>query len=245
MNIFSKNILIALAFASTVPTFQAQTTPHDSPETLAWIQRQANRVDTVLYSAVLSQEPVNLVLKLWWAWQEFDAVAQTGVYCQAARIAAEKGRLECNLLGYERDQDMNALLARATEARRQAHKMRIAAEACTFDIASAPEPSPSFTPRDILKTDLEIIQLDLGDARASRDIHIAAQKLEHALRILRDLELLARSIDQCAGVLDAAQNVRMHSQNALASEDWGQITGHIDRAVEQLNQIGQQIPFCH
>ncbi len=246
MKAISIFVFAALLAAGSPSILPAQTVQYDAPETLDWTRRQANRIDTVLYSAVLSQEPVNLLLQLWWAWQEFDAVAQAGLYCQAARIAAEKGRLECDLLGYQRDQDVNAMIARATEARRQAHRMRLAAEACAPPATpqAAAAESPAFTPRDVLLTDAQIIELDLSDARAAHDMHIVAQKLEHALRVLRDLELLARSLDYCSEVVAAVPACREHFQEARSSDSWEQADPHLSRALEQLAALRQQIAGC-
>lgn len=230
-------IALVLALLGATDLLYAQQPQKDSPNTLDWVQRRANRVDTLLYGAVISQEPVYLLLKIWDAWHEFDAVAQAGVYCQAARTAAEKGRQECDLLGYERDQDVNAMIARATEARRQAHRMRLAAQSCAADTATAPDSSPTFTLSDVLLSDAQIIELDLTDAKASHDMHIISQKIGHTLRILRDIERLIWSMDDCDTVLLATQAIKGNCQTALASSTWEEAAPFLDKALEEVYRI--------
>ncbi len=225
--------------------YAQQQVQKDALETLDWVQRRANRIDTMLYGAVISQEPVNLLLKLWGAWQEFDAVAQAGVYCQAARTAAEKGRQECDLLGYERDQDVNAMIARATEARRQAFRMRLAAQACTADSAAAiADDATALTLSDVLEADARIVELDLTDARASKDMHIVAQKLEHAQRILRDVELLTWSLDNCDAVLLAARSARQHCRDAAGKNTWDEASPHLEQALTQNTAMKKAAGAC-
>lgn len=242
-------LFIALTLTAIVSTdilYAQQQVQKDAPETLDWVQRRANRIDTMLYGAVISQEPVNLLLKLWGAWQEFDAVSQAGVYCQAARTAAEKGRLECDLLGYERDQDVNAMIARATEARRQAYRMRMAAQACAADSAAAiaDADATAFTLSDVLEADARIVELDLTDARASKDMHIVVQKLEHAQRILRDVERLIWSMDNCDTVLLAARAARQYCRDAAAKNNWDEAAAHLEQALVQIMVIQQESGRC-
>ena len=54
-------------------TTGAQNT--DSRATLEWVVRQAGNIDTVLNAVVRSQEPVDLLMKLWQTWERFDAIA--------------------------------------------------------------------------------------------------------------------------------------------------------------------------
>lgn len=239
--LFYSYIVLFLAGPSILA---AQEVQQDTRETLDWVQRQANRIDTVLHDAVRSQEPVNLLLKLWWAWQEFDAIAQAGIYCNAARIAAEKGRLECDLLGYERDQDLNAMLIRATEARRHAHQMRMAATACAEAPVGATAAATSFTPRDILRLDADIVKLDLTDAQATRDMHIVAQKLEHAVRLLHDMEVLAQSMDGCTAAYQSAKTVKNYCQEALLADTWAQALPFLEKAVSQTDVLKDQTGIC-
>jgi hypothetical protein len=237
--------LTLLVMAGADMLYAQQQAQKDAPETLDWVQRRANRIDTMLYGAVISQEPVNLLLKLWGAWQEFDAVLQAGVYCQAARAAAEKGRLECDLLGYERDQDVNAMIARATEARRQAFRMRMAAQACATDsAASIAEDATTFRLSDVLESDARIVELDLADARASKDMHIVVQKLEHAQRILRDIELLTWSLDNCDAVLLAARAAGRHCKDAAAKNTWDEAAPHLEQALAQNTAIKNAAGAC-
>ena len=209
----------------------------DSRETLEWVVRQSGRIDTMLSSVVRSQEPVDLLMKLWRTWEHFDAIAVMGLYCDDVRRAAELGRLESDPLSFRETTDLNALMLRATKARDQARRMRLGAEACLLVSGQAPTVNNSFLPRDILKADAEIIIMDLNDALAARDLYIVTQKVEHAMRILRDAALLSQTLERCDGVTAAIQEVSEISVLVLFSGDWEESEGHLHRALDAAERI--------
>lgn len=214
--------------------FGAVAQMQDHNQTLTWVKRQADRIDSTLHDAIRSAEPFNLMFKLLRTHRDFDAVAQAGLYCHEARIAAEQGRFESDMLGYKREMDQNSLLLRAAEARRQALRMRIAAVSCEKQTPPSQPTDKAFTPSDVLQSDAEIIELDLSDAISTRDFHILAQKIEHALRVLRDIEILAASLNGCAAVESAAQSAIVACMAALTSDGWDAAAIHVQQALNQI-----------
>lgn len=239
-----KTTILLLWAAPLASLAQTARTDTDTPETLHWVERQAVRIETFLHDAVRSQEPMNLVLKLFWAWREFDAVAQAGVYCHAARAAAEKGRTECDLLGYDRKHDPSSMILRATEARQYAHRMRQAAENCLTEAQQATPGETSFAPRDVLYRDAVIVELDLTDAKSSLDFHILAQKLEHAMRVLRDAEYLAGTLDNCTDALIASRAALVSSRAALVENNWDVAVQHVRSALIQVQALKDAATGC-
>lgn len=241
----SRQIVFLLLWAAPLAGFaQTPRTDVDTRETLEWVQRQAERIEKTLLDAVISQDPMNMVFKLFWAWREFDAVAQAGVYCHAARAAAEKGRTECDLLSYDRKQDMSSMVLRATEARGAAYRMRQSAENCLTENEQSVPVEVGFAPRDVLYRDAVMVELDLTDAKASRDFHILAQKLEHAMRVLRDAEYLAGTLDNCTDALIAARAALSACREALVSNQWDTVTQHIRAALEQTQLLKSGAANC-
>jgi len=240
--------LLALVLWAGMATAQPAPRVTDNRETMLWVQRQADRIETVLHDAVRSQEPLNLLLKMHWAWREFDAVAQAGVYCHAAREAAEHGRAECDLLNNERKQDANSMLIRAVEAREFALRMRRATADCFAEseqnAATGVNTVATFAPRDVLYRDAEIVELDLSDAKSTKDFHIIAQKIEHSMRVLRDAEQLAASMGTCEEALEAARAAMASCREALLSKDFDTAAPHIGAAMEHTLRLRNTSVDC-
>lgn len=235
-------LLLYILLAFSANSFAQPAT--DTRETLLWVQRQADRIETTLHDAVRSQEPVNLVLKMVWAWKEFDGIAQAGVYCHAVRVTAEKGRTECDLLNYDRKQDPSSMVLRATEARQFAHRMRMAAEVCIVEANRTALPERGFAPRDVLIRDAEIVEFDLTDAKSTQDYHILAQKTEHAIRVLRDAEYLAETLENCTEALTAARLAAVFCREALVSNNWDTSAQHVRSALEQVLLLKKAAENC-
>jgi hypothetical protein len=211
----------------------------DARETLEWVKRRANRLDTLLGGAALSQEINHLNLQLWNAWQEFDAVAQMGLYCNFAREAAERGRKEADVLGYQRETDLNSLTLRALESRRQAQAMRQAADHCLRQPAAVAEGPDWFGPRRVLRKDAEIASLDLLDALSVTDQFIQVQKIEHAVYLLRSAEYLASTLFSCREVQDNANRAIAACSMALLAAQAEDAKPHLEEALRMIEKINR------
>ncbi|MCC7467303.1 MAG: hypothetical protein IT261_13575 [Saprospiraceae bacterium] len=239
--IFSMQVyLLAGAFflAGTISGQGTLNDPLDSPQTLEWVIQQANRVDNDLANAMRSSEPIEILIKLADCYILFDAVALAGVYCTNVRAAAETGRRQCDVINYRLEKDLNTKLKRAVEARRAALLMR---EAATFCLQESKQnqarAQDSFAPVDLILYDAQIVQLDLADGLASKDLHILAQKTEHAIRLLHDIAHLASSLNTCNIPETLAEKAIVHGEAALAAPNWTEVHQQINKALETVEQI--------
>lgn len=214
----------------------------DSPETLHWVQRQSERIDSLLADAMRGSEPIEILIRVADCYQIFDAVSMAGVYCTDVRAAAEAGRWQCDVINYRLEKDLNAKLQRAVEARRYAVKMREGAKACLTQIS--PSASSSFRPMDLLRQDAHMAELDLLDGMATNDLHILSQKLEHCIRALHDVEHLARTLENCDYPLTLAQNAVTDCQSALSAPNWTEVLIHVKNALGNVQKI-QQVTNCN
>ncbi len=211
----------------------------DSRETLEWVKRRADKLEVLLNGAALSYEPNHLNLQLWNAWQEFDAIAQMGLQCAPVQLAAEKGRTESDVLGYRREHDLNALIMRAVEARRQALLMRNSADYCLQQPGADAQGADLFAPRRVLRKDAEIAALDLSDALATDDRDIRNQKVEHALYLLRNAEYLAATLEDCRDVRGFANRAIAACSLALLADTTAEFEQRLQEAIEWNDKINQ------
>ncbi len=233
MNVRTFLIIVALFHGFAWPVSGQAVT--DAPETLRWVKKQGQQIEAALNDAIRSNEQSYMLLQMHRAWHEFDAVAQAGLYCHAARAAAERGRAACDLLSLDRKKDLSNLVVRAVEGREEAFRMAAAAEACAAEFGSPSAASERrYLPSDLLLRDAIIAELDLSDAKASGDFHIMAQKVEHAIRMLRDAQYLANTLDNCAEVQRASQLAIQSCRNALAVNQWDAVLGHLRQAMEHI-----------
>jgi hypothetical protein len=79
----------------------------DSPETLQWVQRQSERIDSMLTDAMRGSEPIEILIRVAECYQIFDAVSMAGVYYTDVRGAAEAGRWQCDVINYRLEKDLN------------------------------------------------------------------------------------------------------------------------------------------
>lgn len=218
-----------------VATSSRSVAQTDSAETMRWVEKQAERIDTLLRDATRSHDQVNIIFRLMDAYLLFDAVALAGVYCPDVREAAQKGRNLSDVLNFRLEKDMNSNLLRATEARLQAEKMRFFAQNCS---ENKPEkPLPAFRPADVIREDASIVALDLTDGMAAEDFHILSQKLEHAIRVLHDVRHLAATFSQCGVVSTIVDEAIGYCESALAARNWTEVKRAVDKALACTERI--------
>ena len=217
----------------------------DAPETLDWVSRTAQLIEERLTTAINVTDESTLLIKLMESSSDFEAVAFIGLYCHEARSAAEMGRFYCNWLNtYTQDKDLNTLIRRAQEARQQAVKMRDAAGSCNQTVRQFP-PDKSFSLSDIIRGNAEIISLDLADGLASQNLHILAQKIEHAERLFHDTEVLTTRLSHCEEVTTAAKEGIKLCMAALAAPNWMEINALLQKASALAENIKLQALECH
>lgn len=222
-------------------SFYAQAQPAgsnnlaDTRETLLWAQRQGVKIDSVLDLALRSADHATLLLKMLEAWHDFDAVIHAGLFCQNARVAAGRGRFQCDLINFRGEKDPASLQLRATAARLEAMRLRDGATAC----ASAISGHDSLGVFAVLLKDADLVLHDLADALSVRDLHILDQKVEHALDLLHDMENIAETLPNCRASRDQLRAATNAAFDALTSDDWDLAAGHVRRmavAVQTLQQ---------
>jgi hypothetical protein len=230
----SRILLVAsfVFFAALCPC----SAQHDSPASLAWANKQANRIDSILTNAIMGQDHLNILLKLSQVYTLFDAVTISGMYCAPLRAAAQAGRNEADIVNFRLEKDLNTVIIRATLARSFAEKMRMAVGTCAPAVDGRPE-EEVFMPSKVIHDDAEIVMLDLTDGLAVGDAHILSQKLEHAIRVLFDIEHLASTLDSCTGVLASAQRAVTHCEAALAAQNSKQVDTAVQAAIQEVKYI--------
>ncbi|GAB4489180.1 MAG: hypothetical protein OHK0019_06480 [Saprospiraceae bacterium] len=236
-------IFLLIAFLA-VGLKPAAAHPGDSPETLEWVKRTADKIELSLSSATKSMDWADLLIKLMQSHDEFEAVALAGLYCHEVRKAAELGRFYCNWLNNSTlDKDLNTCIIRATEARLQAIRMREAAEICLMEARQNP-PDTTFILSDLLRTNAEAIEHDIADGLASEDFHILSQKLEHAERIFHNTEILSATLLDCSEVTLAAKEGSRACMDALLSKEWGNAIRHVQSASAEARKIKSRAGKC-
>lgn len=219
----------------TTPQANAQA---DAPETLRWVESQARKIDTLLESAIISHEHVNLILRLTDAYLLFDAVSLAGLYCPEVRESAHQGLNLTDVVNYRLEKDLNAAVVRATLARAQAEKMRLAAQRCGTVTAQTPDISgKTFSPAEVLAEEAHQVELLLSDGLAVRDFHILSQKLEHAIRLLHEVEHIASSFDDCREPAGAAARAIIACETALGAPNWMEVNRQVNTALQELKGI--------
>lgn len=207
----------------------------DGPETLQWVERQAARLDTILNSAVVSQNQTNILFSLLEAYVIFDAVSIAGVYCAPVREAAQAGRNQCDVVNYYMEKDLNTSLTRASKARIQAENMRRAALQCNSAVQS--DAPAVFLPKNVMLEDVEIIRLDLEDGLASGSIHILSQKLEHSIQLLHDIQHLSTTLNDCQEVYLTSQEVVRDCEQVLVARNWVEVKKAVNTALDRVSKI--------
>jgi len=236
-------ILIAMISIEQVSAQVPAFAQADSPEALEWVARQSGRIDSLLNDAMRGSEPIEVLVRLTDCYQVFDAVAMAGLYCTNVRAAAEAGRRQCDVINYRLEKDLNTNLQRAVEARRQATLMKAAARYCQ-SISVTVGKEKAFTPNDLIRHDAYMAELDLLDGLSTNDLHLLSQKLEHAIRLLYDVEHLAFTLSNCDIPMGLAESAVIHCQNALGAPNWLDVHRSVQSALANVQAI-QQSSMCY
>lgn len=237
-------IILSAFLILLAPRMNAHTTTGDHPETLEWVLKTADVLEKRLNDAVADAEVAGLLIKLMESYEDFEAVALTGLYCHEARTAAELGRNHCNwLTNYSREKDLNALILRAQDARVQAARMRMAAAAC-LKMSTQNSQEVGFTLADVLYSNVDAIEHDLTDGLAAQDFHILSQKVEHAERIFHDTEVLAMRLNNCETVRSVAREGIVACTEVLNSQNWTLVNKNIQVALACAAKIKERAGEC-
>ena len=211
---------------------QAQT---DSLCTLQWVEKQAGRVDNMLSSAIRSQDPVNMIFRLMDAYLIFDAVTVAGLNCPDVREAALAGRNLSDVLNYRLEKDLNTMITRSKLALNEAQRMRIAAQVCPR--ADDNGSQSAFSPQDVIKQDVYIIELDLSDGLAAENFHVLSQKVEHARRTLHDIGHIAATLDDCQLVVQLSESAIAECDSILKARNWTEVKTSVNAALSVVRRI--------
>jgi hypothetical protein len=239
---FFQIIVVFLIGSFGKPIQTLATEPLDSPQSLRWVELQAGRIDSMLTDAMRSSEPIEILVRLTECYQLFDAVSLAGLYCTDVRSAAEAGRIQCDVINYRLEKDLNSKLQRAVEARKQATLMRAAAKRCLQKLGSE-QPSQPFSPVELIHQEANWAEVDLMDGMATEDLHVLAQKVEVAIRTLYEVEHLAQSFSNCNTTRDLAASAIVHCQTALSAPNWLEVHRSIQLALDQVKAI-QRSEVC-
>lgn len=237
-------LLLSLALLAAPSSAYCQAQAGDSPETLEWVLKLADGLEERLKDAVAAPDVANLLIKLMESFEEFEAVALMGLYCQEVRVAAEQGRNQCNwLTTHSQEKDLNTLIQRAQNARLHAIKMHDEASLC-LKAARLHPPDQSFTFADIIRSNADAIEHDLSDGLASQNFHILSQKIEHAERIFHDTEVLALRLSNCESIRNAALEGIRACAEVLASPNWAAINTHSQKALACSAKMKERAGEC-
>jgi hypothetical protein len=238
--IFLKIALLFLVLFTASQSTLAQK-QYDSSQTLRWAIAQAERVDTLLNDAIATSDQMDILLRLMDSYIAFEAVAVTGLYCTEARVAAEMGRDLCDVVNYRMEKDLVSAMRRAAEARHQAQRLKVAAGLC--EAAHPDDALTSFSPNELIRTDAQLAELDLSDGLAVGDFHILAQKLEHAIRLLHDIEHVAGTLSNCTQSLRLAQSAIIQCRAALGAPNWTLVNEAVQKALKDVRALQQSACF--
>jgi len=233
-----KTLILTILIAANLH-FSLAAQAGDSPEMLKWAMTEARTIDSVLNHAIRGGDQANLLLRMIDTYFSFDLIVHAGLYCDGARIAAEAGRSQTDLVNYFREKDINTIFLRATNARESASRLMEASAACLRAIEgqSKQDRPEAIKPVDIIRSDAMIVELDLADGLASRNIHVLTQKVEHAVRLLHDIERIAVSLSNCKPVENASISAAEACSRALQSANWLDLTTNLEEALRQTAVI--------
>ena len=210
----------------------------DGTETLRWASDRAVKIEKTVNSAMLTHDHANLMMRLLDIYVEFDALSLVGFYCPETQRAAETGREAADLMNYRMEKDLNNLMLRALAAKEQAIKLRMAAQQCLVEMhSSEAEAVLDFAPNKVIIEEAGWAVLDIEDGMASKDFHILSQKVEHAIRLVEEIEHLAVTLDNCSEVEEWAKNAKAACLNAMGAPNWVAINRATDEAKSYLNKI--------
>jgi hypothetical protein len=238
-----KIIILLIIYFSTTYNTSAQDTIVDNEEVLRLVEKTAITLEARLNDAVSLPEVSNLLIKLMESYEDFNTIALMGIYCHGARVSAELGRNQCNWVNYVKEKDMTSLLLRAQEARLHAFKMRDAAASCLLT-AQQPHTEKTLTMADIIRANAEHIDHELSDGLASKDLHILAQKIEHAEQIFHHNEMLALKLNNCTPIVVASREGLQACTDALLAKEWSEADKMVKKALTFSTTIKIKAEIC-
>ncbi|MEY3241219.1 MAG: hypothetical protein RIR11_2657 [Bacteroidota bacterium] len=238
-----KIIIVLIVHFFTTFTTSAQDTIVDSEEVLRLVEKTAITLEARLNDAVSLPEVSNLLIKLMESYEDFNTIALMGIYCHGARVSAELGRNQCNWVNFVKEKDMTSLMLRAQEARLYAFKMRDAAANC---LLNAPKryTEKALSISDILRNNAEHIEHALSDGLASKDIHILAQKIEHAESVFHHSEMLGLKLNNCTVIVVASREGLQACTDALSAEEWSEVDKFVKKALSFSTAIKTKAAIC-
>ncbi|MCC6412405.1 MAG: hypothetical protein IT270_12140 [Saprospiraceae bacterium] len=225
---------LAILFLLFPGLLRAQETPAETPERLRWTIDQAAIIEKSLRAATLSSEYNLLLRNLTNADKQFALVYNADIQCDEVRPAAERGRKWCNPFDVKAEADMNGLIERATKARLEAIRIHDAAGFC-LDAVTPLSEQPDLTSAEVFASIDDIVRKDINYGLRSGDDKILTFDLEHAIRLLNDVERMASTIDGCIAYREAAQKAIQSCTAALLSSTWSEIEKHCLTALGHLD----------
>ena len=235
-------VVLLLSFFASYTAF-SQDAPVDSEEIFQLVERTAVTLETRLNDAVSVPEVSNLLIKLMESYEDFNTIALMGLYCHGARVAAELGRNQCNWVNFVKEKDVTSLVLRAQEARLQAFKMRDAVAACRYaNTQQGSEKTLSIA--DIMRSNAEQIEDELTDGLASKDMHILAQKIEHAEQVFYQNDLLASKCSSCTALVTASKAGWQACADALMAKEWADTEALVQKALSFSKVIREKAGGC-
>jgi hypothetical protein len=208
----------------------------DVDETVRWVEQQALLIDSVLNQTLRGQNAMLVIAAMSQCYVRFDAITAVGLYCAAARAAAEKGKDLCDFVNYQMETDPAALFVRGSLARTEARRLLQGIQSCR-EINSKNKGVAAYTPMDVIRADLEMVALDLTDGLASDDFHIMAQKTEHAIRLLYEMEHIAISLAHCSALRYLVVDLKVHAKKVIDAASWDVVKIEVTQALEVIGQI--------
>lgn len=234
----SNNIVLLFVWGAFFAANDNACAQSDATATLEWVKRQSIRLDSMLEHARVGGDHLNMVLKLSQAYPVFDAVATTALYCPEIRDAAQQGRNEADIINFRLEKDLNSIIIRVSLARQFAIRMKHAADLCGRSDTGA----LFIAPMEAVYAAAADAMLELSDGQAVQDMHILAQKLEHTIRILFEIEHLASTMEMCSHISGMAREAIANCERAVSAQNTKETTAAVNAALQGIRRIKEAAP---
>jgi len=238
-------LIFALFFSLSVLSLPAQQA--DSPEIMDWVQKISVQIDEKLQDALIIHDWGRLLVNLMESNNDFESVSLVGVNCVEVRIAAEEGRSYCNWINtYDKDNDLNACILRAQEARKIAIKMANAARRCKDEITKLADWNNGIilTPAVVIEEEASLLEQTLTAALDAPNTHIRLLKLEAAYRFFNDADRLTRSLVNCEDAHHDASDGAHSCLLALTSRTPKDMEYAIQEALAAAKKLREHARNC-